>query len=98
MLEQLTSGNGRSIHRSGRRVQRKVYFTSSEQGPLENQLYAVGFDGGARSRLTKEEESTAFAPITTAVIRRRLLEFQTSAETVLRDAAANSCRAGCDGS
>jgi dipeptidyl-peptidase 4 len=56
LLQQLTSGNWevRSVAAVDE-AQRKVYFTSSEPGPLENQLYAVGFDGGVRSRLTKEE-------------------------------------------
>lgn len=56
MLQQLTSGNWevRSVAAVDE-AQRKIFFTSSEQGPLENQLYAVGFDGGARNRLTKEE-------------------------------------------
>jgi dipeptidyl-peptidase-4 len=56
MLQQLTSGNWevRSIAAVDEARQR-VLFTSSEQGPLENQLYAIGFDGGARSRLTKED-------------------------------------------
>ncbi len=56
MLQQLTSGNWevRSIAAVDE-AQRKVYFISSEQGPLENQLYAVGFDGGPRRRLTNEE-------------------------------------------
>ena len=56
LLEQLTSGNWevRSVAAVDE-AQRKIYFTSSEPGPLENQLYAVGFDGGVRSRLTKEE-------------------------------------------
>ncbi|MGH9585067.1 MAG: S9 family peptidase, partial [Bryobacteraceae bacterium] len=31
---------------------REIYFTSSEESPLETQLYRVGFDGGARTRLT----------------------------------------------
>ncbi|MGH9692877.1 MAG: DPP IV N-terminal domain-containing protein, partial [Bryobacteraceae bacterium] len=55
MLRQITIGNWevRSIAAVDEAHQ-KVLFTSSEQGPLENQLYAVGFDGGARSRLTKE--------------------------------------------
>jgi dipeptidyl-peptidase-4 len=55
MLRQITSGNWevRSIAAVDEANQR-VLFTSSEQGPLENQLYAVGFDGGARSRLTND--------------------------------------------
>lgn len=31
---------------------REIYFTSSEQSPLETQLYRARFDGGARTRLT----------------------------------------------
>lgn len=55
MLRQLTGGDWevRSVAAVDE-AHRKVYFTSSEQGPLENQLYAVGFDGGARTRLTRE--------------------------------------------
>jgi dipeptidyl-peptidase 4 len=55
MLRQITSGNWevRSIAAVDEANQR-VLFTSSEQGPLENQLYAAGFDGGTRSRLTKD--------------------------------------------
>ena len=56
LLQQLTSGNWevRSIAAVDE-ARRTVFFTSSEQRPLETQLYAVGFDGSARTRLTKEE-------------------------------------------
>jgi dipeptidyl-peptidase-4 len=56
LLQQLTNGNWevRSIAAVDE-ARRTVFFTSSEQRPLETQLYAVGFDGGARTRLTKEE-------------------------------------------
>jgi len=56
LLQQLTSGNWevRSIAAVDE-ARRMVFFTSSEQRPLETQLFAVGFDGGARTRLTKEE-------------------------------------------
>lgn len=32
----------------------QIYYTSTEGSPLERHFYAVGFDGGARRRLTKE--------------------------------------------
>jgi dipeptidyl-peptidase 4 len=56
LLQQLTSGNWevRSIAAVDE-ARRKVFFTSSEHGPLETQLYAVGFEGGAPTRLTKED-------------------------------------------
>ncbi len=56
LLQQLTSGNWevRSIAAVDE-TRRVVFFTSSEQSPLETHLYSVGFDGGTRARLTKEE-------------------------------------------
>ncbi len=35
----------------------RVYFTSTEQSPLERHLYSVGFDGGERRRLTTQPGS-----------------------------------------
>lgn len=32
----------------------RIYYTSTEPSPLEWQLYSVGFDGGERTRVTKE--------------------------------------------
>jgi len=56
LLQQLTKGNWevRSIAAVDE-TRRVVFFTSSEQSPLETQLYSAGFDGGARTRLTREE-------------------------------------------
>ena len=34
-----------------------IYYASSEAGPLQTQLYSVGFDGGERKRITPEEGS-----------------------------------------
>ncbi len=35
-------------------AQQKVFYSSSETSPLESQFYAVGFNGGPRTRLTPE--------------------------------------------
>jgi len=56
LLGQLTSGKWEvtTLNAIDEEKQR-VYYTSSEASPLESQLYSVGFDGGERTRLTKEE-------------------------------------------
>ena len=99
MLQQLTSGNWevRSIAAVDETRQR-VLFTSSEQGPLENQLYAVGFDGGARSRLTKEDGVHGIhANNDGSLLRRCLLEFQASAGNSIAECRwRTGCRAGPD--
>jgi dipeptidyl-peptidase 4 len=55
LLGQLTSGNWEvtAINAVDEQKQR-VYFTSSETSPLERQLYSVSFNGGERTRLTKD--------------------------------------------
>ncbi|HEY3939482.1 MAG TPA: DPP IV N-terminal domain-containing protein [Bryobacteraceae bacterium] len=55
LLSQLTSGDWevKSITAIDEGRER-VYFMSSEASPLESQLYRVGFNGGARTRLTSE--------------------------------------------
>ena len=35
-------------------AKREVYFTSSQESPLEDHLYKVSLDGGEPQRLTKE--------------------------------------------
>lgn len=53
LLAQLTSGDWEvKTIAAVDEAHREIYYTSSEQNPLETQLYRVGFDGGARTRLT----------------------------------------------
>ncbi|HMJ61982.1 MAG TPA: DPP IV N-terminal domain-containing protein, partial [Bryobacteraceae bacterium] len=89
MLQQLTSGNWEVRSVAGvDEAQRKVFFTSSEQGPLENQLYSVGFDGGARTRLTKEEGThSVHANADGSLFVDAFSNFKRPPETVLRNAA-----------
>jgi dipeptidyl-peptidase-4 len=58
LLDQITSGDwevrGISAIDEGKQL---IYFASSEVSPLETQLYAVSFQGGARRRITMEEGS-----------------------------------------
>jgi dipeptidyl-peptidase-4 len=54
LRKQLTSGEWQvSRVVAVNEKQRFVYFTSSEASPLEDQLYRVSLDGGARERLSK---------------------------------------------
>lgn len=56
LLGQLTTGDWEvtTIAAIDEEKQR-VYYTSDEPSPLEWQLYSVGFNGGERTRLTKED-------------------------------------------
>lgn len=58
LLGQLTNGNWMvtAISAIDERKQR-IYYMSNESSPLEAQLYEVGFEGGARARITKEDGS-----------------------------------------
>ena len=56
LLGQLTSGDWEVVTVSAiDEEQGRVYYTSSEASPLETQLYYVPLNGGANSRITKEE-------------------------------------------
>jgi len=58
LLGQLTDGDWevKTIAAVDEEKQR-IYYTSSETSPLESQLYSVSFNGGERTRLTKEGET-----------------------------------------
>jgi dipeptidyl-peptidase-4 len=54
MEKQLTSGDWEVERVAGVDDDRqRVYYTSSQESPLERQLYSVSFNGGAAQRLTK---------------------------------------------
>jgi dipeptidyl-peptidase 4 len=56
LLGQLTNGNWEvTTIAAVDEAQQRVYYTSSEPGPLEWQLYSVGFAGGERTRMSKED-------------------------------------------
>jgi dipeptidyl-peptidase-4 len=56
LLGQLTSGDWEvTTIAAVDEARQRVFYTSSEPSPLEWQLYSVGFGGGERSRLTKED-------------------------------------------
>ena len=58
LLRQLTSGNWVVTAVSAiDETKQRVYYTSNEPSPLETQLYSVSFNGGDRTRITKEEGS-----------------------------------------
>ncbi len=53
LLGQITDGNWQVIGIGALNEDRRtVYYTSSEMSPLEEHLYSVALDGGARTRLT----------------------------------------------
>jgi dipeptidyl-peptidase 4 len=56
LLGQLTSGDWEvTTIAAVDEARQRVYYTSSEASPLEGQLYSVGWNGGERARLTKED-------------------------------------------
>ncbi|MBV8551533.1 MAG: S9 family peptidase [Acidobacteriaceae bacterium] len=58
LLGQLTSGNWLVTAVSAiDEAKQRVYYMSTEASPLETQLYTVSFNGGERTRVTKEEGS-----------------------------------------
>ncbi len=54
MLGQLTKGDWEVVIVHSVDVENKtVYYSSTEDSPLERQLYAVGFDGGGKKKITQ---------------------------------------------
>ncbi|MGH9652413.1 MAG: S9 family peptidase, partial [Bryobacteraceae bacterium] len=91
LLGQVTSGNWevRSIAAVDE-AHREIYFTSSEQSPLETQLYRVGLDGGARTLLTAASYThTIHANKSGSYYLDTYSSLKQPTETVLRSASGN---------
>lgn len=55
LLSQLTRGDWEVTEVAG--VNEKVYYVSTEQSPLERQLYSIGLDGNGKRRITSAKGS-----------------------------------------
>jgi dipeptidyl-peptidase-4 len=89
MLGQLTKGDWevRSVAAIDEATQ-KIYFTSSEASPLQTQLYSVGFEGGARTRLTQEEGThNIHANESGSAFVDSFSNFKAPSQTLLKDSA-----------
>lgn len=91
LLGQLTSGKWEvKTIAAVDEAHREVYFTSSEQSPLETQLYRVGFDGGARTRLTEADYThTIHANKTGSYYVDTYSSLNQPPETILRSTSGN---------
>jgi dipeptidyl-peptidase-4 len=89
LLNQITSGDwevrGIAAIDEARQL---IYFSSSEAGPLETQLYSVSFNGGDRKRITPEQGSHRIdANIDASAFIDTFSSFQQPPQAVLKSAS-----------